>query len=407
MKGTFLAILLLFSVALFGQNKEFVKDQISILASDSLAGRGYVQNGMTRAAQYIATQYEEAGLTPVADSYFQSFAYSVNTFPKQVLLKLNSHILQPGADYLVAPESGSDTGTFQIRVPDSTEVVENKIELKPDEVAVLPVYDLKPEIYHHFIERVLQTNPVIERVPSRLIWSVGRGYYPHAWLQVADSSWIDSAKTIDIQIENQFNPGFAANNVVGLLPGQNSDSTVVFTAHYDHLGMMGSALFAGASDNASGVGMLLDLAHYYSLHKPDYNVMFIAFAGEEAGLIGSKYFVEHPLVDLSAIKLLINLDLMGSAADGITVVNGKLYPDLMARLQALNEEHQYLPRVKLRGEAANSDHYWFSEAGVPAVFIYTLGNITAYHDIYDLPAGVDLANYDQLFRLLTEFVESL
>jgi Zn-dependent M28 family amino/carboxypeptidase len=196
-------------------------------------------------------------------------------------------------------------------------------------------------------------------------------------------------------------------NVIGFVPGKRKDSIVVFTAHYDHLGMMGTALFPGASDNASGTSMLLDLAHHYSKEKPEFTTWFICFAGEEAGLAGSKFFVDNPQFDLSSVKLLLNLDLMGSAAEGIAVVNGKKYPQMIEKLSAINSEQNLVGRIKVRGQAANSDHYWFAERGVPAIFIYTMGNITAYHDVYDTSQVVDWAKYPEVFTLITEFVSSL
>ena len=70
--------------------------------------------------------------------------------------------------------------------------------------------------------------------------------------------------------------------------------------------------FPGANDNASGISLLLNLAHYYAANPRPYSIGFICFAGEEAGLIGSKYFTEHPLVPLKNIRFLINTDLAGT-----------------------------------------------------------------------------------------------
>jgi hypothetical protein len=97
---------------------------------------------------------------------------------------------------------------------------------------------------------------------------------------------------------------------------------------------------------------------------------------------------------------------MGSAAKGIVVVNGSLYPDLMAHLGSANKEQQWVPRIRQRGKAANSDHYWFSEAGVPAIFIYTEGNITAYHDVHDLADGIDWVGYEGVFKLITNLLDT-
>jgi len=180
----------------------------------------------------------------------------------------------------------------------------------------------------------------------------------------------------------------------------------VITAHYDHLGRMGSALFPGASDNASGTATLLDLAAYFAENPPPFDLYFIAFAAEEAGLLGSRYFCDSPAFGMDEIRFLLNLDLMGSAAKGITAVNGRARKPEMARMAAINSEHNYVPKIRLRGNSANSDHYFFAEAGVPAVFIYTEGHITAYHDVHDTAEGLDWTNYDGLFNLLRTFIET-
>src|SRR4030095_9120627 len=108
-------------------------------------------------------------------------------------------------------------------------------------------------------------------------------------------------------------------NVLGMVPGTlYPDSFIVFTAHYDHLGRMGKkALFPGANDNASGSAMIIDLARYYAqpANRPKCSLLFIAFAGEEAGLIGSRYYTENPILPLEQIKFLINLDLMGNGEE--------------------------------------------------------------------------------------------
>ncbi|MGB6036113.1 MAG: M20/M25/M40 family metallo-hydrolase, partial [Cryomorphaceae bacterium] len=230
--------------------------------------------------------------------------------------------------------------------------------------------------------------------------------YDNPIVEVLSSSFPEdeenlSLKTKPAQID------FVAENIIAKIDGKRADSLVVFTAHYDHLGMMGEALFAGASDNASGTATLLDLAAYYAENQPEYDTYFIFFSGEEAGLIGSRYFVEYPTFELSKVKFLINLDLMGSAEKGITIVNGRLHQERMAEMAAINTQMDLVPKVKLRGKAANSDHYWFSEKGVPAIFIYTEGNITAYHDVHDLPEVVDWSNYEEVFTLLVEFVKTL
>ena len=104
-----------------------------------------------------------------------------------------------------------------------------------------------------------------------------------------DSVMPKTMTSLEVNIESKFIKSFPAKNLVGYIPGTDKqDSLIVFTAHYDHLGMLGSdKIFPGANDNASGVAILLYLAKYYAAHPAKYPVAFIAFSGEEPGLKGS------------------------------------------------------------------------------------------------------------------------
>ena len=131
------------------------------------------------------------------------------------------------------------------------------------------------------------------------------------------------------------------------------------------------------------------------------------FSGEEAGLIGSKYYTEHPVLPLKNIKFLINTDLAGTGEEGITVVNASVYPKEYALLNQVNNENKLLTKINARGKAANSDHYYFSENGVPAFFFYTLGGIKAYHDVFDKSETLPLNEHEDLFKLIVLFNKKL
>jgi len=136
-------------------------------------------------------------------------------------------------------------------------------------------------------------------------------------------------------------------------------------------------------------------------------MLFIAFSGEEAGLLGSAYYVNNPAVPLAQIKFLTNIDIMGDATDGVTVVNATEYTPEFAMLNRINDAHKYIPVIKSRGKAANSDHYNFSEKGVHAFFMYSNGGKGFYHDIFDVAKEVTLNNVDGVAKLLIAFAEDL
>ena len=153
--------------------------------------------------------------------------------------------------------------------------------------------------------------------------------------------------------------------------------------------------------------LILNLARYYAAHPAPYSIAFVCFAGEEAGLIGSKYYTEHPLFPLKQVRFLLNTDLAGTGEEGITVVNASEFPNEYNLLNKVNDDKKLLVKINARGKAANSDHYFFTEKGVPAFFFYTLGGIKAYHDIYDKAETLPLTEHEDLFKLVVGFNEKL
>lgn len=202
--------------------------------------------------------------------------------------------------------------------------------------------------------------------------------------------------------------GYRSQNVCGYLPGE-VDTMVVFTAHYEHLGMSGDTIFYGAHDNASGTAAVLDMARVLSERQRHYTYLFLFFGGEESGLVGSRYFVEQSVVNLSKVKLLINIDLFCGGDDGLMVVNAddsrtKPYVDL---LQSINDTRGYAAKVGRRANAANSDH-WFFTNHCPAIFIYTLGGpYGGYHSPTDTCEGCGLGHYNDFMSLLLTLIDHL
>lgn len=202
--------------------------------------------------------------------------------------------------------------------------------------------------------------------------------------------------------------GYRSQNVCGYIPGE-TDTMIVFTAHYEHLGMNGDTIFYGAHDNASGTAAVMDLARMANLQRGHYTYVFLLFGGEESGLIGSSYFVDNPLIRLSKVKLLINIDLFCGGEEGLMVVNANAsetapYVD---KLQQINDLHGFAAKIGRRDNARNSDHYWFTSE-CPAIFIYTLGGpFGGYHSPTDTCDGCGLANYNNFISLIRAFLEQL
>ncbi len=101
------------------------------------------------------------------------------------------------------------------------------------------------------------------------------------------------------------------------------------------------------------------------------------------------------------------MDLLGFGEDGITIVNATLHERAFGILNEINAKEDLLIKIKKRGPAANSDHYWFEEAGVPSFFMYTMGDSKAYHDVYDRYETLTFGEYNDIFKLIRIFIEKL
>lgn len=399
---------------------EEVRRITETLCSEAFHGRGYVNQGDSIAAEFIASEFQKIGAEQIKGSYFQDFSFPVNSFPGAMEVKIGGKSLVPGEDFVVSPNSPEFKGTLKpFRI--DPELASNTDELVEKLKSILSS-DAYNAVFLDFASatgdtlknlrglkyELAQMIHVVESTSSKFTWSVAQVQAPYLTLEIQDSV-ISDFSSIEVNVEAKLINNHHTRNVIATIPAKRKcKKTIVFTAHYDHLGQMGTATyFPGANDNASGTAMLLSMAKYFKENPVDYNVVFIAFAGEEAGLLGSKYYVEHPLFPLKKIKFLINLDIMGSGEEGITVVNGTLFQKEFHLLEVINTEMDLLQQVKVRGPAANSDHYWFTEKGVPAFFIYTMGLNKNYHDVFDKYENLTFVEYDDITTLLVQFVERL
>jgi hypothetical protein len=421
MRLLLLSCLLTFSV--FGQN-QLTKTYIETLCSPSFHGRGYVNGGDSIAADFIAKSFKEIGLKPLGENYFQEFHFPVQTFPGACELKMDGEALIPAVHYLVAPNSGPSCAQFDCKKGKSYRVVTCNIDklyqstasfypCPKDVILAVRSFGISSDSLKVIKTRLRELSafaPVMDVTRDKFTWSVSQTANAYPFIQVQDSVFERmNESSIELHIETRLLKDHVAKNVIGYVPAKKHAKKKPFlfiTAHYDHLGRMGQAsYFPGANDNASGNGMIFSIAQELVKQPLDnYNVVFIAFAGEEIGLLGSKHFVEHPLVPLKKIRFVLNMDIMGSGEDGITCVNSTLFKNEFERLLKLNGYGKWLSLIKPRGPAANSDHHFFTEAGVPAFFIYTMGPNKNYHDIYDSYEALSFGKFNEIQHLMLEFI---
>lgn len=412
----FFFIFLFYAVPVFAQHAD---DQriLERLCSADFSGRGYVNDGDYKAADFIADEFKKLGLKKVKRRYFQNFEFQVNTFPEEMSLELNGKMLLPGKEFVVDPSSPSAklnrktllfpekfdgieailTAIGEIDIDEHILVFDKSVFKTRDELLVLRTVTLK----------LAELLPLILLSEGTPIWHVSQNQFRFPVFEM-DSDVFNSGE-VNIRVDAQLKQ-HRARNVIARIPSKGkAKRRIVFTAHYDHLGNMGRATFyPGANDNASGVTMLFAIARKLKLQpRSSTEYVFIAFAGEEVGLLGSKFFVENPLIPLNSVRFLLNLDIFGGAHKSITAVNGKIYKEEFDLLVKTNQEELVTPEIKVRGESANSDHHWFHAYGVRSFFLYSAGNNMHYHVPWDEAKDVDLLMLDKSAELLVRFVSKL
>lgn len=172
---------------------------------------------------------------------------------------------------------------------------------------------------------------------------------------------------------------FVSNNVVGMVPGSDKDlkdEAVIFTAHWDHLGVgrpvFGDTIYNGAADNATGCALLLELARAWSAQspRPKRSAIFLAVTAEEKGLLGSKYYTQDPLVPLGKTALNLNFDMILplGVPESVVVTGAErttAWPVVQAAARKNKLEIEEDQRAHL-GIFYRSDHFSMARAGVPA-----------------------------------------
>jgi aminopeptidase YwaD len=202
----------------------------------------------------------------------------------------------------------------------------------------------------------------------------------------------------------------SAVNVIGVLPGADpvrAGETIVVGAHYDHLGIVGGALYPGADDNASGTAVVVGLARAAAAAGPfDRTLVFVLFGAEEMGLVGSGHYVRRPTVAIDRTAVMLNFDMVGRLRDGgLTVAgveSGRGLRDLVT-----DAARGLAERVSVRDSPFGpSDHSRFYDAGAPVLFFHT-GRHADYHRPGDTADKLDAPGMARVAALGARLLERL
>jgi len=404
-----------FPHSLSAQDNILYKKIVSDLSSAKYEGRGYVGDGVKKAGAYLSEQYQKAGVDEVV---LQPFRIDINTFPGKARMSVDGKKLSPGSEFVMREYSPGIHGEFPLYYVDTLHYDFEKIcedLAKPQNAGCLVVCDFWFTYKHSKDFKSLQTGSAHPNAGVLYVWNTALKFYKAYGEKVSDKAivWCSpdfpkDAKSVKLDVDNEFIKGYESDNVIAKIEGSRHDSTIVFIAHYDHLGHFGRKLyFPGANDNASGTAALVTLAGHYSKNRPKFDMLFLSVAGEEANLRGSTYFVEHPLSPIENIKYLIDLDMIG---DDNPVQYCEVSDSGMRGFELferINAEKALFEKLK-RGElAANSDHYPFAVKGVPCIFFENESGsaFPYYHTAQDDMSHFVISTYDKIFRLVTEFIQ--
>lgn len=421
-----------------------LQQHVEYLASDQLAGRLTGTEGERLAHVYIRDAFREIGLKgPMeAGGYLQPF--SVNSPAEtgaDTRLQAGGKTYQAGIDFfpLVYSANGSlmdvqliDAG-YGISAPElnhedyaASAEVEGKVFLmnfsSPDGVHPHSRY-LK---YHDLKDRLLLAKE--KGATAVIVYNPD----PHLRDPMGDFRKIQSVGLPVIFIANSLNETFQAlpeldaltvevrevqrtgNNVVGLIDN-GADRTVVIGAHYDHLGMGSEGSLApdshdvhnGADDNASGTAALIELARYlHGLSGQQNNYLFVAFSGEEMGLLGSKYFADHSPLPVDAMNYMLNMDMVGRLEkDKGLGINGTGTSPAWDKV--LDEVDPGFWPIKRRGSGIGpSDHTSFYLKDMPVLHFFS-GTHEDYHKPSDDADKINYEGISQIMCLMSQLIDQL
>ena len=414
MKKLLLLVLAVITVQLNAQDLAHYKKIVKELSSAKYQGRGYAEDGANKAGKWIAKEFARVGADEVTK---QPFTLDINTFPGKMEMSIDGTKMIPGVDFTLREFNPSIKGEYPLYYIDTLNYNAEKIFADlatPEYENAMVVCDFMFSYKHMADFKKLQSKEC-SNVGLIYTWEAPLKFYkaygevvrekPIIWVK---PDFPQGAKTVKVNMENKFLEDYECFNVIAKVEGKRHDSCYVFTAHYDHLGKLGKkTYYPGAHDNASGTAAIITLAAHYAQHTPEYDMYFIAFSGEDANLRGSEWYAEHPLVPLSEIKYLFNLDMI---ADN----NPNQYCEVsdegmagFALFEQINTEKGYFEVLERSELADNSDHYPFAVRNVPCIFFMNeYGDaFKYYHTVYDTWENAIFTNYEPTVKLIMEFIE--
>jgi Peptidase family M28 len=394
-----------------------LRGHLSFLASDLLEGRATPSRGLDLAAEYIAAQFRRAGLEPVGDDgYFQTATLiqrepNWDGFEMTVTSGAKTIRIDKSEAYLV-PETALNLHDVPIVVADQNGPA--------GDTRGKVVFSLNPRGRGNFDQPALviaaspnlPTGPQIrdpEAGPGRGATNVVNKPELAAFLND------NPGARLSVRMAASIERPVKVHNVAGLLRGsdpQLSDTYVMLTAHYDHLGMRATGddkIFNGANDDGSGTVSVVEIASAIAAldRHPARSILFMTFFGEERGLVGSRYYGRHPLVPLAKTIADLNLEQIGrtDSTDGPQVGTASITGYDFSELPGILADAGKIAGIKVYKNEQASDPYFarsdnqaLADVGIPAHTLCVAFDYPDYHKVGDHWEKVDFANMAKVDR---------
>lgn len=404
-----------------------IRADVTYLASDRLAGRGTGEPGNAMAASHVASRFASLGLTPgvSSGSWLQPFKVAMGNRPiaSQVAITVDGRSIKGASTVMVHPRSGSGNvaATLVAAAPGAN--------LK-GAIAVIPLPADSGLIKQAGLVAAARDAGAVGVILLAETNADG------AFGIHVEGPAADYGLPVVVMLKSAFSPTgklpergglslkmqpfeVTTHNVIGILPGtdpQLAKEVVVVGAHLDHLGMGGASSLAdnkspaihhGADDNASGTSALIEIASILAspVNRPKRTVVFIAFSGEELGLLGSVHYVKSPVFPIKDTVAMVNLDMVGRMKDKsrLSLIGVKTSPGWESVVSPLVRQSG-LNVVLEDSTSGGSDHQPFQAAKVPVTFFFT-GLHADYHRPSDTADKLDVDGIAKVSQLAARIVE--
>ena len=449
---------------------------LHVLASDEYEGRETGKKGQKMAAEYIANQFNIAGIPPYKDNtYYQEFFLNV-ILPKPAEVFIDKKQYENNKDYYSYPEQmeqhieadsiqflgygiqdkgyndykGLDLKNKVIMIlsgepfsKDSISLatgkktksfwsVYNKVKIeqargKGVKALLIVVDDIAKDVSDnkHRLESSamkLETNKE-DMFVIYISKKMANNILKKSTVEAIQQKIVNTQKPLDTVIKTNLIINFrnaaqqvSSENVLGYVEGSDlKEELIVVTAHYDHLGMDGKVVFNGADDDGSGTVAVIELAKTFAKAKkegfgPRRSMLFMTVAGEEKGLLGSAYYVQHPMYPLKNTVCDLNIDMIGRldsrhennpnyiyliGSDKLSSTLHNLSEKTNKTYSNLELDYTYNDENDKNRYYYRSDHYNFAKNGIPVIFYFN-GVHKDYHKETD---EVEKINFDKMEKI--------